>query len=115
MRLLHVLQNRILSFLEAKEELAAFREWFAPLALDIDSCEDPDAIRAFYSVQRSIADFAGGFLSEPQLRQNLAGVLIPSPSSASYAYFGKEESKTGTSMTLVESASAGVGPALVYA
>jgi hypothetical protein len=120
MGLLQELQHHILEYVEGKEELSALRQWLAPVALDVDSCGDRDAIRAAYGIQRSVADHAEGFLSELQLKQNLVALLLPSPFISSYVSVGLLGSDqatvtTGTFIEVESGSPIGVGPALVYA
>jgi hypothetical protein len=115
MNILRELQDRISNYLEGKEEFSALRDWFAPLVIDIDSCDDPQVMRAFYSMQRSISDFSEGFLSEEQLKQNVSVLLIPSSSSYVFVDVAKAGVIAGTATNVVVgTASVGVGPALVF-
>ena len=82
MGFLQELRSRILAYVEGKDSLIALREWFAPLALEIGSCEDAEARQIVYRMQRSLADESLGYLSENALKQNLFVALFPSPSQS---------------------------------
>jgi hypothetical protein len=64
--------------------LDALRNWFAPRAIDVDYCGDSEAARAYHAVQRCLADYAEGFLSEPQLKLHMGVAFFPSPSLSSF-------------------------------
>ena len=122
MEYLRELQQHILDYLAGKEDLDAVRTWLAPLVIEIGSCDDPQAKRVVYGMQRSISDFAEGFLLEAQLKQNFEALMFPAASLSSFQQISLGERPpvvlTGTS-TLIEgrepAAFVGVGPALEYA
>jgi hypothetical protein len=121
MAFLQELRSRILAYVEGKDSLIALREWFAPVALEASSCEDAEAQRIVYRMQRSLADEALGYLPESALKQNLFAALFPSPSQSILQEVVLEEGTvpsviTGSFVSTVEVPSfafAGVGPATV--
>lgn len=121
MDFLPALHQHILDYLAGAEDLNALREWLAPLVIEAGEWEDPILQRKAYQMQRTIADFAEGFLLEPQVKQNFSALLFPSQSLTSFhhPYSDLQASSVRSgSGTLIEGKTSagfgfvGVGPAV---
>lgn len=122
MAFLQELRLRILAYIDGKEALPSLREWFAPLALELGSCEEPEAKRIVYRMQRSLADESQGYIGEPELKQILFAYLFSVPSLSIFKQVSIDEAATHTivtgsfssSVAVPAAASLGVGPVMEY-
>ena len=122
MAFLQELRLRVLAYVEGKEVLSSLREWFAPLALEVGSCDEPEAKRIVYKMQRSLADESQRYIGEPELKQILFACLFPVPSLSIYKQISFDETAAQTivtgsfssSVAVPAAASLGVGPVMEY-
>jgi hypothetical protein len=113
------LKTRIAEFLK-DGDLASFREWFAPVPLDIEDCADAETIQLVYGVQREIVDLSEGFLDEYNLKQNLRARLYGLGTAVYFLMGGelnpsKVVSSTSTSLSPAETVWGSVGVGLASA
>jgi hypothetical protein len=113
MKLTDQLKSLILAYLCETISLADLRRQSASLSMDAGDSKESEALRIANAIVGDFSDVDEGFLSEQQLKQNLAALLYPSPSMASLQEPHDSGSKTGTSTTVAIEPASFVGAGLV--
>jgi hypothetical protein len=70
------IQERLAKYLSGKSSLTAFEDWFAPIAMRVERSGNPAAIDLAHEIELRLAEYTGGYWTEPALRAALAPLVM---------------------------------------
>lgn len=99
-------RNQILQVSKMQLSLDSFREWFAPVAWNIEKSGNQSETNLVYQIEGILAEGSSGGWSDNDLREELVNAVVPGPVYAPLRRFeygkspGKAPSNSVTSIVL---------------
>jgi hypothetical protein len=70
----HAIRERLAEYLEGERQLDEFKDWLVGATWDVEQSKEPAAIDLTYEIKLLLAEHSGGYLTEDELRAELAPV-----------------------------------------